>query len=96
MKDQERFIEQYFKTHPCQKVHLPTILSWNIAQYGRAIHTLRHRKEDQMCIVNRGERVNGSLHTWFIYYPGVPYDPDYEPPEFATMNNGQLSFAGTA
>lgn len=51
-------------------VPLWQILDLRISQYGRAIHTLRHRLGFK--IENRTETVDGVRHSWFRLVRGEP------------------------
>ena len=62
---QEDRLERFFKDRPFKEIPLNWILDMQprIAQYGRAIHSLRNDRK--MNIVNGGDR----NRTWFKYTP---------------------------
>lgn len=64
---QEDRLERVFKSRPNEYISLSDILDMRISQYGRAIHTLRHKRH--MIIDNKTEPVDGETHSWFIYRP---------------------------
>ncbi len=66
MRSQRDCLREMFKSRPYQNIHLPEILSLNIAQYNTRIKELR---AEGMKIVNDGIWVNGQHRTWFRYEP---------------------------
>jgi hypothetical protein len=66
-KSQEDKLEELFKARPGEWVPLSTILDMRISQYGRAIHSLRHKK--LMNIENKTEYQKAAkvTYSWFRY-----------------------------
>jgi len=68
-------LRQMFISRPFEWIPLNEIMDLRISQYGRAVHTFRHKYA--MKIENRTEyhREDGLTHSWFKY---IPYEKQQE------------------
>jgi hypothetical protein len=73
-RSQEDRLEELFKARPGAWISLSEILDMRISQYGRAIHSLRHKR--LMRIENKTEyqKEANMTYSWFRYVPQIKTD----------------------
>ena len=66
---QEDKLADMFISNPGKWIPLPDILDMRISQYGRAIHSLRHKHKMKIENCPKYCKEDRSTHSWFRYIP---------------------------
>jgi predicted nuclease with TOPRIM domain len=66
-KSQEDRLEEMFKARPGEWISLSEIMDMRISQYGRAIHSLRHKRLMNIENKTENQKETGVTHSWFRY-----------------------------